>query len=136
MLDALDSVLDGTDTDTDLSVRADLLNFLKSRLLDLRDQVAHCGFILHDQDHTVTAVAGDDLLSADLLVDIGESDDRVCSVCELLTVFRFYIHIRRILERYRHKGVHIHVESKLSSKLFYQILVLVVSDYDVIKISR
>ena len=56
-------------------------------------------------------------------------------VCELLTVFRFYIHIRRILERYRHKGVHIHVESKLSSKLFYQILVLVVSDYDVVKIS-
>ena len=36
MLDALDSVLDGTDTDTDLSVSADLLNFLKSRLLDLR----------------------------------------------------------------------------------------------------
>ena len=136
MLDSLDSALDRTDADADLSVRVDLFYLFKGFLLDLRDQFAHCGFILHDQDHTVTAVTCDDLLSTDLSVDIGESDDRVCSVCELLTVFRFYIHIRRILERYRHKGVHIHVETKLSSKLFYQILVLVVSDYDVIKISR
>ena len=136
MLDSLDSALDRTDADADLSVRIDLFYLLKGCLLDLRDQVTHCGFVVHDQDHACTAIAGDNLLSTDLLVDIGESDDRVCRVCELLTVFRFYIHIRRILERYRHKGVHIHVETKLSSKLFYQILVLVVSDYDVIKISR
>ena len=98
MLDALDSVLDGTDTDTDLSVSADLLNFLKSRLLDLRDQVAHSGLIFHDQDHTVTAVAGNDLFAADLFVDVGESDDRICRICKFLAVFRFYVHIRRILE--------------------------------------
>ena len=135
MLYAFDAALDRTDADTDLSVGLDLFNFLKSSLLDLRDQVAHSGLIFHDQDHTVTAVAGNDLFAADLFVDVGESDDRICSVCELLAVFRFYIHIRRILERYRHKGVHIHVETKLSSKLFYKILVLVVSDYDVVKIS-
>ena len=135
MPDALDPAFNGTDPHPDPPVGNDPPHLFGGHSLHRIQDPAHLCFIMGNKDYTYTGITGDDLLSRDPSIDLRKPDYRLGDIRKPFPVLRFYIHIGRVLERYGHKRIHVHIKAQLSAKLLYQRLILIISDDNVIEIS-